>query len=146
MRNIKIFDTVEEYDLAKSSGELDGFSNLCHVKENRSIHSTIFYSDFIAPKYFGIINTDEITEEVILGLSRIEKPSYQYTCDPIISVIGRVLYAYPYEKKLKSILDQNNFEYIEDFKSDTIDIDGITYTYYVLSENSDLTEMIFNFK
>lgn len=148
MRNLKLFETLEEYNQALESGLISEGANLYQVRENAEMYIHRKYSNLIAPKYFGLVSpsTTTVTEDLIKSVTMIEKPHYQYTTSEIIDPsLRKALYAYPYTNKLVEILDHSGFSYIESFDSGTILIGETTYTWYLLKDEADLSGIIFKF-
>ena len=144
MWNLKFFETLEEYNVALEQGLFDANNFIAYIQETDEVITDSAYLDYENPKYFGVITENVVTPEVILGLPMIEKPGVSFVSDSTHG-FGKVLYAYPYRDFLESIKDQNGFEYLDDFNTGTLDVNGVTYRWYLQKDKCKLTNMTFSF-
>lgn len=144
MRNLKFFETLEEYNMALEQGQMDENPSIAYIQETDEVISESVHLDYENPKYFGVIDGDQVTPDILLGLSAIEKPGVSFISDSTHG-FGKVLYAYPYEEFLVSIKDQNGFEYLDDFNTGTLEVNGVAYRWYLMADDCKLTNMTFSF-
>lgn len=97
---------------------------------------------FINPKYFGAVNTLDVTESIIKGLTKNVSNGKGYT--GTISLNNqRTCYAYPKAfGALAAIKDANNFDYLASYVRKEITVWDEVYYVYVLKDPVTIT----NFK
>ena len=95
---------------------------------------------YVHPSYIGLINNDSPSASQVAGLTsyilkEINFPitfpnlNYQKVCAAFPAYLGDV----------ESIKDANGFEYIDSYTKTTIDIEGISYNVYVLTNATTIT-------
>lgn len=90
---------------------------------------------FVAASYYGIVNTLTPTATEIKALTKTVKNGKALTYSGINLVDQRTCYAYPKSfGAISNIKDANGFDITASFTKDEINIDGITYYIYVLTD------------
>lgn len=114
------------------------FSVKAEVTDGKTTASQTKTITFIGKSYYGLIepDMDSITEDTIKSLNKTLKNTKTFVYKNITCDFNKVVYAYPASLgNLASIQDEvNNFNYTDSFEKRTMDIDGISYNVYVLSE------------
>lgn len=172
MKYLKQFKSMSEYNSFLEKIK-DKHSNMSLISESGEIKSNIVFSEALGPKYFGLvdeaINENNITPELILELESKNLPGVGYISNKLYTPVPmKILYAYPEirneadgkpDNLLKSIKDQNKFEYLgtdddgyalydndSAFSGGRIEINGIWYLWYLQKKACNLNNMIFEFQ
>ena len=126
------------------------FSVKADVTDGKSTASQTKTITFIGKSYYGLIepDVDDVTEDMIKSLSSTLKNSKNFVYKDINCNFNKVVYAYPASLgNLVSIQDEvNNFNYTDSFTKKTMDVDGISYNVYVLSEPAGADGVQITFK
>lgn len=98
---------------------------------------------FVDGNYFGTID-DAIgmpDAEVVKGLNRMALTGKGYTNSNIEMVYGRIVYAIPAEYgNITHIKDSNNVDYINSYTKSVLDIDGVSYNVYTLTDSAGVSK------
>lgn len=101
---------------------------------------------FVDPCYRGIVGSSWIpSAEDIKATTKLKQGSRNSTwsginLDASSPTSGRVFYAYPkYFSTLSSIKDANSFEYINSYTRTELNIDGVDYYVYTLTEPTTIS-------
>ena len=99
-----------------------------------SASKTITFCD---ATYYGTVGSDvtEATEEVITALNKKAVNSKGMTYSDISMDYGKIVYAYPKSfGALSSIKDANNVDYIKSYTKTEVEVGGVTYYAYLLTD------------
>lgn len=98
--------------------------------------------DFVSGSYFGQV-ADTVTNPTasdITALTQLALAAKGYTANNISMTYGKLLYAYPASYgNLTSIKDGNNFEYINSYTKSTVNVNGVAYNCYLLTDATGVT-------
>lgn len=128
------------------------FSVKADVTDGKTTASQTKTIVFIGKSYYGLIEPDveieNITEDTIKSLNKTLKNTKTFIYKNINCDFNKVVYAYPASLgNLVSIQDEvNNFNYTDSFTKKTMDVDGISYNVYVLSEPTGADGVQITFK
>lgn len=101
---------------------------------NKVTTKTIKY-EFVNKSYYGTVDADDIVDEAkIKSLNFILKKDQKLTYNDITGTNIKFVYAYPESMPaLTSIKDANGFDYIASTTATSIEISGVSYRLYVLT-------------
>lgn len=98
--------------------------------------------DFVSGSYFGQV-ADTVTNPTasdITALTQLALAAKGYTANNISMIYGKLLYAYPASYgDLTSIKDGNNFEYINSYTKSTVNVNGVSYNCYLMTDATGVT-------
>lgn len=100
-----------------------------------------------AYSYYGVIDTDTVSEADIANLNKVILHSRNNTVTYNLQEGQRSVYLYPSNfGSLSSIKDSNNFDYINSYTVSTITYNDIVYNVYVLTDPVEISgfKQIFN--
>lgn len=100
---------------------------------NASIDKTASYT-FVMASYYGAVTTAPTDKAGIVALTKNVKNTKAQTATFNLSN-QRSCYCYPASfGNLTSIKDANNFEYISSYTKTTVEVDGVNYNVYTLTD------------
>ena len=154
VQSIKIYDgsnLVTTITDGVSAGGVFTYTYACNVTANTTLKVEVTDGDsvvsatknlvFTYKSYYGYVaDGTTVDETAITGLQNDTlKTSKGLTYNGISCSNSKVVYAYPKSQGLlSSILDGNGFEYIDSYTNTTINVGGIDYYVYVLTDAATL--------
>lgn len=114
------------------------------AKKGSQTASATVTATFVNPKYFGVVaaTITNPTETDIKSKTKIVASGKGYTGTTSL-IDQKLLYAYPVSYgTLTSIKDGNNFEYINSYTRSTVNVNGVNYYCYLLTDATTIN----NFK
>ena len=156
IQSVKFYDndTLIQDIINQPNGGTYSYTYSCNITNNTTFKAVITDGiktitktldiKFVRNSYYGIISADnEITESLITSLNKKVIGVKEFTYNNIYLTNQRLLYAYPSEfGNLTSIIDENNFEYIDSYTFNTISINGSQYNVYVLETPISITNAL----
>ena len=114
-----------------------------YVEDNgQTINSNTVTIKFVQGSYFGQV-ADTVTNPTaadITALTKLKNTAKGYTANNISMTYGKLLYAYPASYgDLTSIKDANNFEYITSYTKSTVNVNGVSYNCYLMTDATGVT-------
>jgi len=96
---------------------------------------------FIDPFYMGIVDTTNVTQTVLEGLTMVLNDKLPYTWSGITMQNKRACIAYPTSLgALKSIKDGNGFEVLSAYNKTTLTVNGVVYYCYCMIDTGSLND------
>lgn len=139
--SVKISDT--SYTYSSTISDTKTFTLSVTDTKNNIKSSSITFS-FVHPFYYGTFS-DSLTEAKIKSGTKLVELKNNKTLKFSYTDM-KLFYSYPKEYGiLKSIKDNNGFDYINDFDKEEITINNIPYYVYKIKDKSSINNMNFTF-
>ena len=102
---------------------------------------------FVDPTYYGIVDTADVTDTIIKGLTKTLATKKGLTYSGITMTNKRICYAFPASYgTLTSCIDGNGYQVISSYTKKSVTIGDVAYNAYVLTDTGSLSggKMVFS--